>query len=74
MTGTSRIPSVWVGNKFIGGYSDLVSNLDNCNLQKWVAALEKSRAGVEVRSGETEEEQANRARHAREEVAALYRE
>jgi glutaredoxin len=52
-TGHSSVPSVWVGNKFVGGCNDgpeswmgAIPNLKKGKLQRWVKNLAKSRGSA----------------------------
>jgi glutaredoxin len=51
MTGVATVPSVWIGDKYIGGCNDgpeawmgMIPNLRNGNIQQWVHELEVFRS------------------------------
>jgi glutaredoxin len=51
-TGKSSVPSVWIGDKYIGGCNDgpekwmgTIPNIGNGNVKKWMQELERERSG-----------------------------
>jgi glutaredoxin len=53
LTGKSSVPSVWIGEKYIGGCNDgpeswmgTIPNIRKGKVQRWVKDLEKARGGA----------------------------